>query len=298
MIEEIIQLDNIEINVRYALDPHKPVVLFIHFSGGNLNMWDAVIPQFEQEYSIIAPDVRGHGKSGKPLTGYHIDDMANDIYLLLQRLNVEQCHVVGSSMGAEIGLSLAASHPELVRSLICEGAMYNEFGEYGLFNGTGEEIQRRKEEEQTRLAERVERVFKTKEEYVEEERAELTQEGLWNDNFLAFLENSLQQLPDGNFTYCFLNRVRTEYVQKYWDLKFEQYYKKVQCPVLFLPSDEEWADEKIRSSLHSFASLLDEYEIERIENSIHAYVWMLLPTAAGQAAKRFISKYEIVKEGN
>ncbi|MHA6529392.1 alpha/beta fold hydrolase [Paenibacillus sp. BAC0078] len=292
MIEEIVDLEHIGINVRYALN-HKPVVLFLHFSGGNLHMWDGIIPLFEQEYSIIAPDIRGHGKSGKPLTGYHIDDMANDIYLLLQRLNVEQCHIVGSSMGAEVGLSLAATHPGLVRSFICEGALYNEFGEYGIFNGTTEEIEHRKEEERIRLAERVERVFTTKEEYVEEERAELTQEGLWNDNFLAFFENSLQQLPSGEYTYCFLNRVRTEYVQKYWDLKFEQYYSKVQCPVLFLPSAEEWADEKINRSMHAFASLVDEHEIELIENSIHAYVWLLLPVAAGEAAKRFIGKQSI-----
>lgn len=53
-----------------------------------------------------------------------VDDMANDIYLLLRKLNLEHCHIVGSSMGAEIGLSLVASHPEFVLSLICEEALY------------------------------------------------------------------------------------------------------------------------------------------------------------------------------
>nr|WP_276203448.1 alpha/beta fold hydrolase [Paenibacillus wynnii] len=47
-------------------------VLFLHFSGGNLNMWDGIIPQFEKNYSIVAPDFRGHGKSDKPESGYHI----------------------------------------------------------------------------------------------------------------------------------------------------------------------------------------------------------------------------------
>src|SRR5690606_25148639 len=122
MIEEMIRLDHIGLNVRYSLSD-KPAILFLHFSGGNSHMWEGILPQFEKEYSIIAPDIRGHGKSSKPLTGYHIDDMAGDIYLLLKRLSVDSCHVVGSSMGAEIGLSLAASHPELVLSLICEGAL-------------------------------------------------------------------------------------------------------------------------------------------------------------------------------
>lgn len=255
-------------------------------------MWEGIIPQFEKKYSIIAPDFRGHGKSDKPVTGYHIDDMANDIYLLLQRLNVDHCHIVGSSMGAEVGLSLAASHPELVLSLICEGALYNEFGEHGLFNGTEEEIEQRKEVLQAQLAERNERVFKTKEEFIEEEREKLTQQGLWYEHFLAFFENNLQQMKNGNFTYCYLNRVRTEYIQKYWDVMFEQYYKKAQCPILFLPSEEEWENEKIRSTLNTFTSLLDKYEIEHVENAIHAYVWMQLPITAGEVAKRFISKHD------
>lgn len=291
MIEEMIKLDHIGINVRYSLND-KSAVLFLHFSGGNLNMWEGILPQFENKYGIIVPDFRGHGKSDKPLAGYHIDDMANDIYLLLRKLNVERCHIVGSSMGAEIGLSLAASHPDLVLSLICEGALYNEFGEYGLFNGTEDEIQHKKEVMRTKLDEREERVFKTKEEYTEEERAKLTQQGLWNEYFLAFLEHNLQQMKNGYFTYCYLNHVRTEYVQKYWDVKFEQYYKKVKCPILFLPSEEEWKDEKIRSSLSAFTSLLDTYEIEHIENSIHAYVWMQLPLTAGEVAKKFINKHD------
>ncbi|MNC64970.1 hypothetical protein D3C75_1152110 [compost metagenome] len=76
-------------------------------------------------------------------------------------------------------------------------------------------------------------------------------------------------------------------------MKFEDYYQKVKCPVLFLPSEEEWANEQIRSSLYYFAGLLDMYEIERIENSEHAYVWLLQPDEAGQAALRFISKYSM-----
>lgn len=290
MREEIVELDDLRIHARFAIDK-KPVVLFLHFSGGNLHMWEGIIPQFEGKYGIIAPDLRGHGKSDKPAAGYHIDDMAHDVYLLLQRLGIEQCHVVGSSMGAEVGLSLAASHPELVRSLVCEGALYNEFGEHGLFDGTEEEIARRKDALRIQLAEREERFFPTKQEYVEEERAKWTQEGLWNDCFAAFYENNLQQTDDGNFTYCYLNRVRTEYIQRYWDVKFEHYYGKLQCPVLFLPGEEEWKDEKIRRSLTSFSRLLDRYDIELIENALHAYVWMQLPAAAGEAAMRFINKH-------
>ncbi|MEK4048256.1 alpha/beta fold hydrolase [Paenibacillus sp. FSL H8-0048] len=112
--------------------------------SSNLHMWDGILPQLEQDYSILSPDLRGHGRSDKPETGYHIDEMAEDMYQLLRHLQVDKCYVAGSSMGAQIAVSLAAAHPELVASLVCEGALNNEFGAYGIFDGTAEEVEQRK----------------------------------------------------------------------------------------------------------------------------------------------------------
>ena len=179
MIEKKIKLDNIEINTKYSLNEEQ-TILFLHFAGGNLNMWNGVLPQFEKSFSVIAPDLRGHGKSDKPLKGYHIDDMANDMYLLLKHFGVEHCHVVGSSLGAEVAISLAASHPELLLSVVCDGALYNEFGEYGLFNGTDDEIEQKKKEYYNGMIGRKEPTYASKEIFVEQQCARLTSNGLWN----------------------------------------------------------------------------------------------------------------------
>ncbi|OMF94448.1 alpha/beta hydrolase [Paenibacillus sp. FSL R7-0273] len=294
MIEEIIQLGQMGLNVMHSIEKGRETVLFLHFSGGNLHMWNGVLPQFAERYSIIAPDLRGHGKSDKPQTGYHIDDMAQDLYLLLRELQVERCHVVGSSMGAEVGLSLAAAHPELVQSLILEGALCNEFGEHGLFNGSPEEIEQKKEIMRAELAEMQEPVFTSREEYVAEERAGLESEGLWNAYFQPFYENSLQQLEDGRYTYSYPNSVRTEYIQKFWDSKFEDYYRQVQCPVLFMPSEAERANERVCSSLKHFAGLVKQAEVAQISGSMHAYVWLLQPAEAGQTLLQFISGHSVL----
>ena len=50
-------------------------VLFIHHGGSNLRMWDRVIPFFADTFRCITLDLRGHGRSDAPQTGYHIDDM-------------------------------------------------------------------------------------------------------------------------------------------------------------------------------------------------------------------------------
>ncbi|WP_238652864.1 alpha/beta fold hydrolase [Paenibacillus piscarius] len=290
MAEERFLLGEISINAKYFLKD-KPVLLLLHFSGGNLHMWDGVLPQLEQNYSIIAPDIRGHGRSDKPETGYHIDEMAEDIYQLLESMQVDKCHIIGSSMGAQVAVSLAAAHPELVLSLVCEGALHNEFGEYGIFDGTAKEVEQRKAQLKAELEEWTEPFYDSIESYVAEQRDELTAEGLWNEYFCAFYTHSLEHHPDGKYTYCYPNRIRSEYIEKYWELSFEHYYQTIQCPVLFLPSEAEWNNERVRSSLNAFAELLNSYEIALIPDSLHAYVWMQLPLQAGQAVRNFLDKH-------
>lgn len=283
--------NSLGIHTKSSIDAN-PVILFIHFSGGNLRMWDGIIPQFEKEYSILAADLRGHGKSDKPLRGYHIDDMANDLYLLLKELNVEKCHVVGSSLGAEVGVSLAAAHPEMVLSLVCEGALYNEFGEFGLFNGLVEEFENKKETWRTELVQREDPVYSSIAEFMEQQKVAFEEDGLWNPHFAAFFEGSVEEKDDGTIGHYYSNHVRTEYMKSYWDLRFEDYYRKVRCPVLFLPSEEERRNERICHSLQAFAGMVEKSEVHLIEGSLHAYVWMQFAEAAGGAVKSFIRKYE------
>ncbi|MFD0589335.1 alpha/beta fold hydrolase [Paenibacillus sp. GCM10027627] len=289
MIEKLIALENgIRLNVRYTTDS-KPVILLLHFSGGTLNMWDGVSPLLSKSYRIVAPDLRGHGKSDKPESGYHIEDMANDVYLMLLELNIDVCHVVGSSMGAEIGLCLAASHPEKVASLVCEGALYNEFGQFGLFSGSEEEIEQEKKKRRVQILERNVPKAYSREAYVNQEKMAFVQQGVWNEHVLSFLESTMLEAEYGTITSHYQNSVRSEYIQKYWDLAFESYYSRVQCPILFLPSEEEWNNETIRHSLTAFTSfLVPRFEIKLIPDSIHAYVWMHQPKEAGETAKAFI----------
>lgn len=292
MIEKRIILKNIAINVKYSLNKEQ-AILFLHFAGGNLNMWNGILPQFEQDFSVIAPDLRGHGKSDKPLKGYHIDDMANDMYLLLKHLGIEQCHVVGSSLGAEVAISLAANYPELVLSIVCDGALYNEFGKYGLISGTDDEIEQMKKDYYRKMIERKEPTYASKEAYVEQQYVRLNSIGLWNSYFKALYENNVEQSEEGHFISCYATNAKYEYAKAYWDSQFNEYYKRLKCPVLFIVSEEEWNDETIKRIVHSFADMLDKSEIKYIESSIHPFVWMQMPDIAYKVVKDFIIDREI-----
>src|SRR5262249_18413014 len=71
-----------------------------------------------KHFRVITFDVRGHGRSEKPLGPYSIPLFANDTMELLRLLGIRSAHVVGISMGGMIAFQLAVSAPDLVQSLV------------------------------------------------------------------------------------------------------------------------------------------------------------------------------------
>ena len=94
-----------------------PVVL-ISGLAANHRSWGFQLVELKKYFQVIALDNRGIGKSEGDLEGLIIEDMAADVGELLSILNVEQVHLIGSSMGGMIALEYAAKNPEKVRSLV------------------------------------------------------------------------------------------------------------------------------------------------------------------------------------
>ncbi|NHJ84303.1 MAG: alpha/beta fold hydrolase, partial [Asgard group archaeon] len=118
------------ITIRYLdiKNDDKDTIVFLHYGGSTLAVWNGVIPYFQNDYRIIAADLRGHGHSEKPETNYHIDDMAKDIFELMNALDVKQAHIIGSSLGADVAISITANYPEKVLSMILDGGFYDLVG--------------------------------------------------------------------------------------------------------------------------------------------------------------------------
>lgn len=94
-------------------------VLFLHGSGASWRLWAPQIPVFSRQYRMIMPNLRGHGKSGfLPRTDNYHELMADDMKHFLDALGLKGVPVVGVSMGAVVGLRLAAKYPEYVSKLV------------------------------------------------------------------------------------------------------------------------------------------------------------------------------------
>ena len=95
-----------------------PVVLLIHGIAGSSSAWRAVMPVLAERYTVIAPDLIGHGQSSKPMGDYSLGAYASGIRDLLGVLDVEHATVVGQSFGGGVAMQLAYQHPEYCDRLV------------------------------------------------------------------------------------------------------------------------------------------------------------------------------------
>ena len=103
---------------------NKPDLLLVHGWTSFALSWNSVANYFKTRFHIIAPDLRGHGESEKPVTGYRLRDFTEDIRQLIENLHLKKPAYVGHSWGANIGTILASEAPELISRAFLEDPVY------------------------------------------------------------------------------------------------------------------------------------------------------------------------------
>jgi pimeloyl-ACP methyl ester carboxylesterase len=100
-----------------------PVVLFVHGMAGSSATWNRVLPALAQHFTVVAPDLLGHGESGKPRRGeYALGAHANVLRDLLHVLGHERATFVGQSLGGGVAMQLAYQYPERCERLVLVGS--------------------------------------------------------------------------------------------------------------------------------------------------------------------------------
>jgi 3-oxoadipate enol-lactonase len=95
-----------------------PVVLLGSSLGTTLSVWDAQVPALAERLRVVRFDHRGHGRSPVPPGPYEIADLGADVLALMERLGVRRAHFCGLSIGAMVGMWLAANAPERIDRLV------------------------------------------------------------------------------------------------------------------------------------------------------------------------------------
>ncbi len=101
-----------------------PVVVLSNSLGSTYGMWNAQLAALEERFRVVRYDTRGHGASPVPDGPYSIDDLADDLVALLDRLGIGRAHLVGLSLGGMTAMRVAAHNPDRIDrlALLCTGA--------------------------------------------------------------------------------------------------------------------------------------------------------------------------------
>ena len=99
-------------------------LLLLHGMADLALVWSSLGDALAGKYHIIAPDLRGHGESSKPATGYSCEDIIDDLEGLMASLGWESAHIIGHSWGAKVAALWANNNPDLCRSLVLIDPFY------------------------------------------------------------------------------------------------------------------------------------------------------------------------------
>lgn len=256
-----IPTNGIELYVEEHSTAGEAMVL-LAYQGGQTVIWQDVIPHFTDRYRVIALDLRGHGHSDLPPDGYDMDTMAEDVGGVLDALGIERAHFLGNSLGAYVATCFAAKYPARALSLSnAEGALHNTAGAGGRF-------------EHLTLAETLEWVrtrtlpeFASREAFLQwMEENDLP----WNDLRARSAQATvLRELEDGRVTLKQTLTSRLSIMEDLYNLDLADWYRHIQCPVLFLPCEREEGLEHKLEQIRRFQSTLPFSKTVVIPNTEH-----------------------------
>lgn len=110
--------DSDGVKIHYIVEGKGEPVVLIHGFAADIQTnwgWPGVLKALAKDYQVIALDLRGHGRSGKPHEAkLYGKNMAEDVVRLLDHLKIKRAHIVGYSMGGGIALELLMHHPDRI----------------------------------------------------------------------------------------------------------------------------------------------------------------------------------------
>jgi pimeloyl-ACP methyl ester carboxylesterase len=116
-----LELREIELHghcVAYRSAGSGPVIVLVHGITSTSETWERVMPALAKRFTVIAPDLLGHGGSAKPRGDYSLGAYASGVRDLLIALGHERATFVGHSLGGGVAMQLAYQFPERCERLV------------------------------------------------------------------------------------------------------------------------------------------------------------------------------------
>jgi pimeloyl-ACP methyl ester carboxylesterase len=102
----------------YRMVGQGPALLLIHGIGDTSRSWQPLMPELGRSYTVVAPDLLGHGDSDKPRADYSVAAYANGMRDLLDVLGIDRVTVVGHSLGGGVAAQFAYQYPQRCERIV------------------------------------------------------------------------------------------------------------------------------------------------------------------------------------
>ena len=104
--------------VVYRLVGDGPLIVLVHGITSSSETWKGVGPRLAERFTVLAPDLLGHGLSAKPKGDYSLGAYASGVRDLMMALGFERATFVGHSLGGGVAMQLAYQFPERTERLV------------------------------------------------------------------------------------------------------------------------------------------------------------------------------------
>src|SRR6185312_2338641 len=111
------QIDINGLTINYEVQGEGEPLLLIPYTSADHACYAFQLPAYTEHFSCVAIDLPGSGESDKPAGPYSTDGYADQVAAFLGAIGIDRAHVAGVSLGAAVGIHLAARHPDRLRSL-------------------------------------------------------------------------------------------------------------------------------------------------------------------------------------
>lgn len=130
--------DGTRLAVWKASGSRFPQLLLVHGLASNARLWDAVVMHLNGSgHGAVQIDLRGHGVSDKPDSGYDFATMSSDLAGVISEIMQPPVIAVGQSFGGNLVMELATRKPELVSSIVCvDGGFIDLAQRFGTWEAT------------------------------------------------------------------------------------------------------------------------------------------------------------------
>ena len=105
------------LDCHYSITGSGPAIFLPHGIGAARDAWRFIVPKLSENFTIIAYDLRGHGKSPVTHKNFGLDELVLDLERIREKTNINKGHFVGHSLGGMIAPAYAKKYPDKVLSV-------------------------------------------------------------------------------------------------------------------------------------------------------------------------------------